>query len=226
MGPYIPSKDSLLAEWASNFATLITAAPTTYQLTAGDAASIQADNDTFQAAYTAAVEPSTRTHTTVAAKDNARTAMLITMRGYAIFIRNNQGISDEDKVALGLTIPDLTPSAIPVPDTSPVLSIEAATPGQLTVKYADQTTPLKKKKPFGAIGLEIWGDAPATGAASLANAKYLGTFTKSPLGLSTTDFVTGRTLSLWGRWITRASAKGGQQAQSGPWSNPASFVVP
>jgi hypothetical protein len=226
MGPYIPSQDGLLNTWAQNFAALITAAPSTYFLAPGDAASIQAADDAYAAAYTLAIEPATRTKPSVAAKDNARSAMLLTLRSYAILIRNNQGVSDENKLALGLTVPDLTPTPIPAPDTSPILTVVAATPGEFTIRYADSATPDKKAKPFGAIGLEIFAAAPASGVPTFDTSTYMGTFTKQPLGLDVSRFTAGRLCYLWARWVTRGAPKGSQQSPTGPESTPVTFIVP
>jgi len=100
---YIPPKDADLALWADNFADLITAAPATYGLVAGDALTIQTANDIFQADYLLAVNPGTRTSVTIAQKNSTKLAFVILARTYASQIRINPGVSNADKILLGLT---------------------------------------------------------------------------------------------------------------------------
>lgn len=65
----------------------------------------------------------TKTRAMAAAKDGARAAILEIVRRYAQQVRNNQGVSnadgvsDADKLALGLTLPDRTPTVVPAPST-------------------------------------------------------------------------------------------------------------
>ena len=98
MSSYIPTRDADLVGWADNFSTLITASPTTYGLTAGDATTISGLVTAWDAAYALAVNPSTRTPSTVADKDSAKGAMLPILRLYAQMIKANAGVSNMDKV--------------------------------------------------------------------------------------------------------------------------------
>ena len=82
--------------------------------------------------------------------------MLDIVRPYAQQIRANRGISNADKTALGLNVPDGTPTPVPAPSTSPILAVIGATPGEHTIRFADSATPDKRGKPFGAIGLQLF----------------------------------------------------------------------
>ena len=68
---------------------------------------------------------------------NALSAMLDIVRPYAIQVRNNAGVSNADKTALGLTIVDQTKTTVPPPTSSPLLNVLAATQGEHTIRYAD-----------------------------------------------------------------------------------------
>ena len=83
LAPYIPAPDASLNNWASNFSTLITAAPATYGLVAGDATAIATVVATWSAAYDLITSPSTKTKDAVQAKNAAKIAMLGTIRPYA-----------------------------------------------------------------------------------------------------------------------------------------------
>lgn len=216
---YIPQKDSLLVGWLDNFRDLIVAAPATYGLLAADGTTIASYVDAFDDAYALVTAPETKTKTTVASKDGAKAAALDIVRTYAQLIRRNVGVSNEDKTALGLTIPDVNPTPIPAPATQPVLSIQGATPGVLTIRYADNMTPDKRSKPFGAIGLQLWGKASATPIVDPAALEFQDFVTRQPFDLDVSDETPGQIMYLAGRWQTRTGLVGA-------WSGIVSFVVP
>lgn len=208
---YIPARDTDFDAWAQNFSTVIAASPATYGLLAGDAASITAAYTAWNAAYTLATNPATRTSPTIAAKDVQKASSLVVFRTYAQIIQNNAGVSDGAKSAAGLTVRATGRTPIPAPGTAPILGLVGVTPGVITFNYKDTSTPTTKAKPFGAIQLELWGDIPTTGSPSQAAARFLGLYTKSPNALVPVTGNVGKTIGLWARWTTR-------RGLVGPWS--------
>jgi hypothetical protein len=101
---YLPANEEALRSWSRNFATLVGAEPGRYGLSPLDAATIRTAVDTFDTALTRARKPGTRTKPAVAAKDAAKAAYIATVRRYAITIRDNRGVSNADKLALGLNL--------------------------------------------------------------------------------------------------------------------------
>lgn len=216
--PYIPPKDADFASWMENFSDLITANPSLYGLVAADAVTIAGVNATYQSAYTTAVNPATRTGPSVAAKDAAKAAALNVARPYSIQIRNNAGVTNQDKLDLGLTVPDLTPTPIPAPSTSPLLDIVAATPLQHTLRYADQNTPDSRAKPFGATALLLYRSIGVAAAVDPDQADFVGVFTKVPVASNFASGDVGKIATYFGRWATRTGLVG-------PWSNPVSMGI-
>jgi hypothetical protein len=132
-----------------------------------DALSIAALVTAFDAAYSTANSPATRTSVTVNTQQVARNSLTNTIRGYGRIIQSNAGVSDANKTALGLIIKDAHPTTIPTPGTAPVLALVGATPGVLTLTFRDTGSSLKSRaKPAGVTGLELHGFfgtvAPAT----------------------------------------------------------------
>lgn len=221
--PYIPAKDSLFASWLDNFATLIAASPSTYGLTAGEAATISAQNVAFQAAYATAINPSTRTPSSVAAKDASRAGAEATVRPFAILIRNNAGVTNEEKSDLGLTIPDLTPTPVPPPATAPVLALLFATPLAHQLQFRDSTSPLLKRKPVGVVGLELWRAIGTVAATDPAQSAFFANVTKTPFISSFESGQIGKHCTYFARWTTRSGPQG--IAQVGPWSAGLDVIV-
>jgi hypothetical protein len=215
---YIPAKDADYADWLDNFATLIAAAPTDYGLVAGDGTAIDASRDAFLAAYALAVNPSTRTTPTVAAKDAARASSQALARSLAVQVQAWPSITPELLGDLGLTVRDLTPTPIPAPTTTPLLSVVGGTNLAQTVRYSDELTPAARKKPFGAIALQLYRHVGTTPPAGPEDASFYGSFTKNPVLSEFDSGDAGKTCTYFGRWQTR-------RGLVGPWSMATSMTV-
>ena len=121
--PYIPAEDTLALVWMQAFRDGISANPALYGVSAADALAIAGAVNGFDTALAVALNPTTRTKVTVAAKDDARTSAEQICRQFATLIKYNAGISDPDKIAIGVrpVNPDRNP--IEVPETSPLVNI-------------------------------------------------------------------------------------------------------
>lgn len=224
--PYIPPREVDLVNWADNFATLITAAPATYGLAAGDATIIQGLVNAWDAAYAAGTDPGTRTPVTVAAKNTAKLAMLPVVRTYASQIRLNPGVANSDKLNLGLNLPNNSPSPIPTPSTQPVVIVMQAINLRHILKFRDETaSPTSRAKAPGSIGLELWRGIGTTPIVDPALCTYIGTFVKVPFNSDFDAGDAGKIATYFGRWVTRAGSVGYNQALQGPWSNAVSFGI-
>ena len=209
---YLPLRLADYATWTLNFATLLTANPALYGLTAGDAAAVQGAYDDFAAAYAISSAPESRTSVTVAATQAARNALSAILRAYVRIILANAGVLDESKVALGLTIRDTHPTAIPAPATSPVLGLVGATPGQLTLTFRDTGSSLKSRaRPAGVLMLELHMFLGTTAPATADATPYFADITRSPFAVNIPGADVGKDAFLYGRW---KNAKG----EVGPWS--------
>lgn len=218
--PYIPAKDSLLANWSANFAGLISAAPALYGLTAADAATIAGADAAFQAAYLLVTSPSTKTAQSVSAKNTAKVVLLQTERPYAQQIALNAGVSSADKIALGINPRTSTPSPISPPVSNPVLVFQSAGNLTLILRYRDSATGVSvKAKPYGVLSCEIYGSVSATPITSPEALQHLVSATKTPLTIQRPPADAGKQLYLAARWKTRT---GGYS----PWSPIVNFTVP
>lgn len=219
---YLPAKDADLAAWLLNFATLATDAPATYGLTAADAVVITGVQTAYAAALTVATDPSTRTPATIAAKDAARASALAVVRPFAVSVSMNESVTNENKVAIGVTVRSTTPTPIPAPVVAPDITLLGANPltMQLQIKPVGASN---KAKPAGCVAIELArsvGTVPATDPAQLA---VVGQYGKTPLVQTFAAEDRGKTVTFAARYRTRSGPGGVSQA--GPWSALASFVV-
>lgn len=221
--PYIPSKEADLINWGANFSALLTATPATYGQTAPVALTVQTAFDTYQASYDTATNPGTRTSPAVAQKDADRAAFLAVVRPVAQQISKSEAVTPENKTAIGVNLPNFSPTPIPPPATFPQLSLDGLFPGTANLRYQDSGLGTGKRKPQGAISVEIFqtvGQAPAVDPDA---AHYVGSYTKAPFTMSFSPTQVGKTATIWGRWRTRSGSAG--ESFVGPWSPALSFVV-
>lgn len=221
--PYIPAKDADFDSWLTNFSALITAAPADFGLIAADAVIIAAAQTAFNAAFVTAITPETRTSPAIAAKDAARASADATVRPYAIQIKLNAAVTDENKVAVGVNLPVTSRTPVPPPATAPVLALVEAQPGQHVLGYKDSTTPTSKAKPAGVTGIEIVRVIGVAPAVDPDQGTPLAIATKSPQRLTTSVGDVGKIATYFARWTTRSGPAG--VAQRGPWSAALSVAV-
>ncbi len=218
---WIPSTDLDLSTFSQNFSDVLSADPTTYGLTAGDASGFATLNNSWEAAYTTATNPSTRTPDTIAAKDTAKNAMKPEMRRLGNLIQANVSVSDGDKVAIGLTVRDTGPGSqtpVPAPTSFPLLNILSATPFNHNLKVTDSDTPTTNAKPVGAIALEFHAQVSTTPIVDPDAIAYAGMETNHLINFQFSAGDVGKQVYYAGRWITRTGLVG-------PWSDVLSFTA-
>lgn len=217
VAPYVPRTDAGVDSWASNFSTLLTAAPATYGQTSGTASAVATAYAAWHAAYLLVLSPSTKTASTVSAKDSQRVSLLATLRPVAQNISLNPAVSSGSKIAIGVNPRTSTPTPITPPTTYPILTIQAGANLQLYVRYRDSAaSPSVKSKPYGVQSVQI---AFAVSATAVTDPTLLPTTiaaTKSPVVLT---FDAGGQCYLAGRYLLR----NGQYSDWGPIVN---FTVP
>jgi hypothetical protein len=221
MSGYIPSRDVDLVAWADNFSALITASPATYGLVAGDATTIATAVAAFDSAYATAVNPSTRTPTTIAAKDSAKGAMVPTLRLYAQTIKLNQGVSNENKVALGIHVNDAGPTPVPPPTSVPTIGLSSIFHLTMQLDIRASETPTSRAKPPGSIAAEVFATVtpladPTPTDPAAADFLILATRNLTTINFDAAQM--GKRVTYWCKWVNR-------KGETGPWSVPFSQVV-
>ena len=87
--------------------------------------------------------------------------------------------------------------------------------------YVDEAAALRRARPRGIVGAEVWvkvaapGEAPPSGAAEL---EFLLLSTRSPAKVEYSGTQAGHTAHYMLRWLSR-------RGQPGPWSETASATI-
>lgn len=220
--PYFPSRISDQLAWLQNFAALITAAPATYGLVAGDAVAINAKVIVTQAAYDLANDPATKTTVTVAARNTAFAEAKAVCFPYAVAISLDGSVAPSDKTAVGVTNRSTVRTIVPTPTAVPVLSHDSSRALQAVVSATNSETPGKKGAPLGCT-LEFFLSIGTVAATDPAQLSYIGKRTKMPTTLNFAGGDVGRICTVAARY-TKRNGTAGQEA-AGPFSAMISFVV-
>lgn len=220
--PYIPPKDADLLAFANTYATTVAAAPAVYGLTSSDATAINTAVATYAAAQAVVDNPATKSQTTVNAKNSAKQAMIGLLRTYSAQIRLNPGVTNDAKLAIGLNLPNNTPTPTPPPITVPQLTVVGQQAGTITLRYHDSGSGANvRAKPQGAISCEVWwavGTFTAPPTPGVAPTLKAASATKQPIPLTWPSGSAGMTYYIWARWITRTGLVGS-------WSDPVTGTV-
>ena len=220
--PYFPSKLADQLAWFQNFSSLITTAPATYGLVAGDATAIAAVVTPLQAAYDAANDPTTRTAVTVAARNTA----FATARGvcfpYATTVSADGSVNPSDKTALGVTNRSTVRTIVPTPTARPVLNHASSQALSAVVAATNSETPGKKGAPLGCT-TEVFLSIGTVAATDPTQCNYIGKRTKWPTTLSFDAGDVGKIATVTARY-TKRNGTAGQEA-AGPYADLISFTI-
>lgn len=217
---WLPSKDALLLSFATNFSAKITAAPTSYGLVAADATALAALVTAYTTAYNTSVTPSTRTKTTVAAKNVAKAQLVASLRSLAKRIQANPAVTAPQKTDLGLPIHSTGPTPNPAPSTSPMVAVLQRGIRSHIISIRDIANQDKRGKPPGVAGAEIYSIVPASATTApdqlpsdLEDWRFEGIATKGEFVVDYKGDDVGKTAYIVARWFNN-------KGEAGPISAP------
>lgn len=164
---FLPRREADLLAWAENFAGRIAADAGAYGLTPAQAAAFEARRSAFAAAYAVATTPGSRTRPAVAAKDAARAALEAEARALAAVVRAGPGVSDAQRVGLGLRPRGAGRARIGRPGDRPTVRVAEVVGRRIRVVLSEAGAP-GRGKPRGVAGAAVLyhvGESAPTDAA-------------------------------------------------------------
>lgn len=153
-----PRRDADLARWSDNFASMISASPAAFGLSAAQASGFSHLSDAYASALSIAITPTTNSRANVREKNDARKALLDATNGARELVRIVQaypGTTDAIRSQLGLPSIDAGRSRVGPPDGAPKLSVESSAGRTINIRLRDQGSPDRRGKPAGADGAII-----------------------------------------------------------------------
>jgi hypothetical protein len=134
-------------------------------------------------------------------------------------LRYNTNVTNEDRIALGLTVPDTNPSQKSVTISHPVITAETSIILHVILHIRDSAMQKSHAKPQGVHGCEIvWAilDAPPTDTEDLIHSAFT---TKATHTFEFVEKQRGQRLFFRGRWENNRGEKG-------PWGEIGDSIIP
>jgi hypothetical protein len=177
--------------------------------------------DAWNASWGSLTAARARAAAASADKSGARQALEPMVREFARLVQANEKTTNAERLNLGLTVRDQTPTPTPTPTSRPLLRIENTQRLQHRLRFVDESTPTRTRKPRGAAGAEVWLALvfPHEPPPPMGQAYRFVQLTSRPEAL--TEFVSrdaGKTACYALRWVTATGARG-------PWSEVATATV-
>ena len=164
MPDYVPRRDSELVLWSANFVKGI-GGLLDDEMFGEHVTSVQDLQRAFAEAYSRAVDPQTRSPSSIVAKDTARAAMVRAIRslkGQALY---RPDATNEERINLGCKpVRQGKPPVVPPPTEAPTVTVIGRSGTTVTIRLSPQIG-TRKKRPAGATSAIVFkfvGDvAPA-----------------------------------------------------------------
>lgn len=209
-----PDKDQELDAWSIQFSSLISATPTAFGLVAADATAFAALKSDYSTRLTTAMNSTTRTKGTVAAKNTSKLALTAKARSLIKIITAYPPLTSQQRADLGLNAKDAGPTPIPPPSTKPILSVDPD--GMLRI--VDETMPDRRAKPAGVRGAVVFAKVDGPPPTTTDDAKFSALATKNRIPLALPSGSNGKTLYVLAAWYN-------ERGELGPVSNIASTTI-
>ncbi|MCC6285068.1 MAG: hypothetical protein IT439_07155 [Phycisphaerales bacterium] len=215
MADYLPGPDADYQAWVTNFVTYANANLAALGLVAADMTPVTTNQTTFNTNFAAHIAAKNAAQAAKQAKDEGRAGLTAAIRPLVRRLQASSVVSDAEKAALGITVAQ-EPGPIGPPTTAPICSIECGARLQHTLRFVDETTPTRKAKPAGVLGVEIWNKVGETPPVNEGELRFVAVDTNAPYVLNFNAVDGGKTAYYWLRWVSPTGERGpwGEQSQA------------
>lgn len=217
MADYLPGPDADYQACVTNFVTYANANLAALGLVAGDMTPVTTAQTAWNTGFAAHIAAKAAAQAAKQTKDENRAALTGNLRPLVRRLQASAVVSDAEKASLGITVAQ-QPGPIGPPTTAPICNISCGARLQHTLSFVDETTPTRKAKPAGVLGVEIWnhvGIAPPAGEGDL---RFVAVDTNAPYVLNFPSADGGKTAYYWLRWVSPTGERG-------PWSEQAQATI-
>ncbi|MEO0963655.1 MAG: hypothetical protein AAFY08_00930 [Planctomycetota bacterium] len=204
--------------WITNFKNRLDDDATAYGLTSTQATAYGTLATAFLDAYQTAQEPTTRTPSSIEAKDTAKDAVLAETRALVRIAQAWPEMTNQKRSDLGITVPDPEPTPVPVPTEEPQLDVAAVNGRRLSLRLREQSTG-ERRKPTGVTGATVLSYVGETIPSSIRDWSFEGNTTRLDVDVVFEDSVPqGAKVWVTAYWYNR-------KAESGPACPPVSTHI-
>jgi len=221
MSDYLPRTDGDFNAWQVNFLTYANANLAALGLVAADLLPVSNAQTNWNTAYNTHVTAQAAAIAATTSKDNARGLCESAIRPLVRRLQASPVVSDQEKAALGITVPDTNRTPVQTPDTRPVAQVDTAQRLRHTITYTDEGTPSKRSRPKGCIGAEVWCAFTSPGQPIPTDPSaftFVGLDTRTPFTVEYGGDNGGKQANYILRWIN-------SRGEKGPWSETYSATI-
>jgi hypothetical protein len=216
---YIPGSYPGLEGWLTNLATVTRTNQTRFEIPPAKVDALEAVADDYSTANAAAESPAANKIDRQLRKETAVTAKRAARGFVNLHLRYNPNVTNEDRIALGLKVPDTTPTQKTVTGSHPLITADTSTLLHVKLHIRDSAMQKSHAKPPGVHGCEIvWAilDAPPTDTEDLIHSAFT---TKAMHDFEFLEKQRGQHLFFRGRWENNRGEKG-------PWGEIGNSIIP
>jgi len=217
-GNYIPAPDAAFDTWQANFVTYANANLIGLGIVAGDMTPVVTAQTVWTTRYPAHASAQNAAEAARQLKDDARAAFEAAIRPLVRRLQASTAVDDGERAALGITVPDTTPTPVGPPTTRPVATVDTRQRLRHVIGFADEGTPSQKSKPAGVIGAEIWVKIGGAAPVDPGECTFVALDTRTPHTLEFAGADGGKTAHYMLRWVSTRGEKG-------PWSETVSATI-
>lgn len=215
---YIPRRDAEFLQWSRVFSETISADPTSFGLTAAQAAEYASLHNAYADAFQTSFEPATRTAPAIVVKNETRSDAEAYARLLVRIVQATPIVTDEQRSALSITVRDRNPSPVPRPNEAPHAFVDLVRGSTVRVRLRSEESP-RRSKPEGVAGAMIYSFVGDTPPDEIHDWAFNGATTRT-----TTEITFGDGIQPGARvWITACWFN--PRAQRGPAAQPASTYI-
>lgn len=177
---YIPSTEEDFDDWQKNWIPKMVAKATAW----GIPDAVKEENtdaqDDWTPKYAAGKNEADPKPSQRKAKNDSRKAYIKVIRKTVKrYITNNNLVTNEDKISIGVTVPDEIRTRVPVPDHAPKGSIQKIDHLLHVLKIVDPEKPTTKAKPDGVARINIYRYIGAAAPVNISQYSNIGSTTKA-----------------------------------------------
>jgi hypothetical protein len=212
-----PQKDSELRTMAANASTKITAHPSDYGLSVGQATALASLSAAYATAYNLAIDPITRTKAKISAKNDARKLLADNLRDLNRFVQATKTVTDEKKIEIGFPVYSAR-RPIPAPSDPPVIQ-SVITNGRRTKIKLRPMDEERRGRPAGVQGAIIISFTGVVPPADTSQWRIEGLVTRTDFPIDWSPTIAA------GSQVWVAAAWYSPRGLLGPACNPVSVAV-
>jgi hypothetical protein len=191
---YIPREEEDFNDFQDEFEALLVTDGPGWGVPAGTITDVTNAKTDWTPKYAAGRDEADPTSAQRKAKNDSRKAYTTLIRSVVNqYLKNNPAVTNDERIALGITVPDTTRTRVPVPDHAPKHAIDKIDHLFHKLRITDPANPTSRKKPEGVARINVYryiGEQSAS--PQLSEYSFLGASTKFLYTSSFEDTLIGK----------------------------------